>query len=120
MKKAVNYENQKEFTTITQNVAEFNTACTSICFENKGTATVDLVLASGKGTLTIRAGEVVEHNNTPDTLENNKYSIEFAAAGTKNLFITKEHILRVLQGESEKLPSRRFEAVAVTDEPEAN
>ena len=113
---AVNYHNQKEYHSITGNVAQFNTACTSICYENKGTATVELVLTSGHGTLTLRAGEIVIHNNGPDVLENNQYSIQFAAGGTKLLFITKEHLIRLYGGESkEKLPSRRFNPAAITD-----
>lgn len=104
--RAVNYQTQREYITITANTNGFNTACTSIRYRNAGTVAVDLVLVSGKGTLRLEPGEEEVYNNAPDVLENNTYNIVFAAgAGEKKLAISKEHVLRVRGGESATLPA---------------
>ena len=115
---AVNYQNQKEFVTITANTAGFKTACTSISFENKGQAGVSLTLTSEKGTLRLEPGQQAAFNNPPDVLENSEYNIVFDAGGTeKNLFIIKEQVTRVYGGESAALPSRTV-AAPVNNNPQ--
>jgi hypothetical protein len=115
-KNKVNYQNQKEHIQVTADTADFNTACTNISFENRGTEAVNLVLANGRGTYPLAAGTSVAFNNPPDVMENNRYKIVFGnTGGTKLLVITREHVYRVLGGESVALPSRSLGPVQIPD-----